>query len=85
MPSGESTFILDLNRIIYIKNDSRIVEGKEIFLIEFFYDFGGLSGSTSNLEKPFKIPFQEKHKRDTYFEKIVTLLTSMEVLLHPAF
>jgi hypothetical protein len=85
MPGGGNTFILDLNRIIYIKNDSRIVEDKEIYLIEFFYDFRGLSGSTSNVDKLFEIPFWEKNKRDIYFEKIVTLLTSMEVLLHPAF
>jgi len=85
MPGGGNTFILDLNRIIYIKNDSRIVEDKEIYLIEFFYDFRGLSGSTSNVDKLFEISFWEKNKRDIYFEKIVTLLTSMEVLLHPAF
>lgn len=85
MPAGGNTFILDLNRIIYIKNDTKIIDNKEHYLIEFFYDFRGLSGSTSNVDKLFELLFFEKHKRDVYFEKIVTLLTAMEVLLHPAF
>ncbi|MBS1515626.1 MAG: hypothetical protein JSS63_11360 [Bacteroidetes bacterium] len=85
MLDGGNTFILDLNRIIYIKNDVKIINDKEVYVIEFFYDFRGLSGSTSNVNKLFELSFYEKHKRDVYFEKIVTLLTAMDVLLHPAF
>lgn len=85
MPEGGNTFILDLNRIIYIKNDTKIVDDKEYYVIEFFYDFRGLSGSTSNVDKLFELSFFERNKRDIYFEKIVTLLKAMEVLLHPAF
>jgi len=85
MPEGGNTFILDLNRIIYIKNDLKVVDNRELHVIEFFYDFRGLSGSTSNVDKLFELVFYEKQKRDIYFEKIVTLLTAMDVLLHPAF